>query len=130
MSHRLDNAFAGAQGVSPLEVRGNLASGALGTITVNGVVVFVNGMNFDALNVPLAPGTNSVTAVIQDLTGATNTASINIIGTTNSDGTMNDPVQLSATPVAGFVPLTVTLSNQTDLPGARWCRCCMRFQWG
>jgi len=45
--------------------------------------------------------------VVEDLTGTTNAAIITVIGTTNTDGSMNEPVQLQATPVAGFAPLSV-----------------------
>jgi hypothetical protein len=102
---------------SRVNISGNFASTSLKQITVNGMLAFVNGTNFEAVNVPLIAGTNTITAVIEDLTGDTNTSSINIIGFTNSDGSMNDPVDLQATPVAGFAPLTVTFSVQTNVPG-------------
>jgi DNA-binding beta-propeller fold protein YncE len=73
--------------------------------------------HFEALNVPLIGGTNVITAVIEDLTGMTNAVSITVTGTTNADGSMNNPVQLQATPVAGFAPLPVTFQVQTNMPG-------------
>ena len=91
-----------------INVSGSFASAALHQITVNGVMAFVNSTNFEALNVPLDAGANAITAIVEDLTGITNVASVTVTGLTNSDGSMNDPVQLQATPVAGFTPLTVT----------------------
>ncbi|HEX3856070.1 MAG TPA: hypothetical protein VHY30_02100 [Verrucomicrobiae bacterium] len=102
---------------SRVDVSGNFASASLKQITVNDVVAFIHGTNFEALNVPLNGGTNIITAVIEDLTDMTNAVSINVIGLTNTDGSLNDPVDLSATPVAGFVPLPVTFAVQSDAPG-------------
>jgi sugar lactone lactonase YvrE len=62
-------------------------------------------------------GTVAITASIENLTGVTNALSINVVGITNSDGSMNSPVQLQAMPVAGFAPLPVTFSIQTSVPG-------------
>jgi DNA-binding beta-propeller fold protein YncE len=100
-----------------VNVCGNFTAASLQQITVNGILAFVNGTNFEALNVPLNGGTNLITAVIEDLTGNTNTSSINIIGLTNLDGSMNTPVQLQATPVAGFAPLQVVFQAQANVPG-------------
>lgn len=102
---------------SRVNVSGNFTAGSLKQVTVNGVLAFVNGTNFNALNVPLDAGTNIITALLEDLTGSTNVASINIITTTNANGSLNNPVQLQATPIAGFAPLTVTFQVQTNMPG-------------
>ena len=102
---------------SRVNVGGNFTVGTLQQITVNGVPAFVNGTNFEVLNVPLVGGTNTITAVIQDISSATNAASIVVIGLTNSDGSMNSPVQLQATPAAGFAPMDVTFSVQANVPG-------------
>jgi len=56
-------------------------------------------------------------SALEGLTGTTNAASISMTGTTNLDGSLNDPVQLCATPVAGFEPLTVAFSVQANAPG-------------
>ncbi|HEU6449383.1 MAG TPA: hypothetical protein VFV23_13205 [Verrucomicrobiae bacterium] len=96
--------------VTRINIKGNFLSGGLKQITVNDVPVFVAGTNFNALNVPLNAGVNVITAVIEDLTDVTNVASITVTGLTNADGSINDPVQLSATPITGFSPVTVTLS--------------------
>ena len=100
-----------------VNVCGNFNAVSLKQVTVNGLLAFVNGTNFEALNVPLAAGPNIISAVIEDLTDETNTASITITGLTNADGSMNEPVQLQATPVAGFAPLQVTFQIQTNIPG-------------
>ena len=78
---------------------------------------FVNGTNFEARNVPLAGGANTITAIVEDLTGMTNAASITVTGITNADGSLNDPVQLLATPVAGFAPLVGRISNHQQRAG-------------
>ncbi len=109
-----DNASFNA---SRVNVTGNFTAAALKQITVNGATAFVNGANFEARNVPLAGGANNITAVLEDLTGTTNAASIIVTGITNADGSLNDPVQLQATPVAGFAPLQVTFSVQANVPG-------------
>jgi len=100
-----------------INVRGNFIEANLKQITVNGVPVFLNGTNFLALNVPLSAGSNIVTAIGEDLAGNIGTASITIIGLTNTDGTLNEAVQLTATPVGGITPLPVTLQIQTNAPG-------------
>jgi hypothetical protein len=102
---------------SRVDVSGNFSAGQLQQITVNGVLVFINGTNFEALNVPLAGSTNTIIATIQDFNGDTNTATIYVVGVTNSDGSLNDPIELSATNVGGFYPLTVTFQVQTNFPG-------------
>ena len=96
---------------SRITVKGKFTSGGLKQITVNGVPASTNGGSFTALNVPLAAGTNIITAILEDFTGrTTNAPSLNVIGLTNADGSMKDPVQLQATPMIGFSPLTVTFS--------------------
>jgi alpha-tubulin suppressor-like RCC1 family protein len=102
---------------SRVNVSGNFRATSLQQITVNNVLAFVNGTNFEALNVPLNAGSNTITAIAQDLNGKSNTVSINVTGTTNSNGSMNDPVDLQATPVAGFAPLQVAFQVQTNIPG-------------
>jgi alpha-tubulin suppressor-like RCC1 family protein len=102
---------------SRVNIGGNFCSGELKGVAVNGVQAFVNGTNFEALNVPLAAGNNAITAVVENTTGLTNSASINIVGLVNADGSMNSPVRLQASPVAGFAPLAVTFTAQGNAPG-------------
>ena len=102
---------------SRVDVSGTFTAGAVQQITVNGVPAFIQGSRFEAINVPLAGGANAISAIVTDLNGYTNVSSINITGLTNTDGSMNNPVQLQATPVAGFVPLPVTFVSQANVPG-------------
>jgi len=102
---------------SRLNVCGNFTAASLKDITVNGIPAFISNTNFEALNVPLDAGSNILTAVIEGLTGETNATSITVIGLTNLDGSMNDPVQFQAAPVAGFIPLPVVFQVQTNMPG-------------
>jgi hypothetical protein len=100
-------------GTTRVNVTGTFTDAYLKRITVNGIVAFATGNTFEALNVPLAAGANTVTATIEDLVGKTGTASI----TVNGSATPVDPVQLTATPVAGFAPLSVTFQITANAPG-------------
>jgi len=102
---------------SRVNVRGSFTETSLKQITVNGVLAFVSSNSFDALNVPLAGGANTITATAEDFAANIGTASISITGITNADGSLNDPVQLQATPVGGFAPLQVTFQVQPNAPG-------------
>ena len=102
---------------SRVNVSGYFAAGALKQIVVNGVPAFIHGTNFNALNVPLDGGTNTLTATVANLAGVTGTALVSIITITNDDGSLNNPVQLQATPVAGFSPMPVTFTVQASVPG-------------
>jgi len=99
---------------SRVNISGNFTARTLKQITVNGTIAFVNGTNFEARNVLLNGGANIVMAIIEDLTDMTNAASITVTGTTNADGSLNDPVQLQALPIAGFVPLPVAFQITND----------------
>jgi len=105
-----------------VNVTGTFVEPFLKQITVNGVTAFISGNTFEALNVPLNPGANTVTATIEENSVAaivnniaqrTATASI----TVNGSATPVDPVQLTATPVAGFAPLTVSFQVTSSAPG-------------
>ena len=86
-------------------------------ININGFLPFVNGTNFEVVNMPLEAGTNTITATIEDLTGYIATSTVHVIAITNTDGSLNNPVQLQADPVGGFAPLPVAFSIQTNAPG-------------
>ena len=102
---------------SRVNIGGNFAAPSVQQITVNGLLAFINGTNFEAVNVPLSPGTNLITANLACSTSLTTAASISIITATNVDGSLNNPVQLQATPVAGFNPLAVEFLPQTNVSG-------------
>jgi DNA-binding beta-propeller fold protein YncE len=80
-------------------------------------LAFVNGTNFTAFNVPIAVGTNAISAVALDIYGNTATNTITVTSVTNSSGTLVDPVQLTGTPTNGFVPLTVAFQASANVPG-------------
>jgi hypothetical protein len=96
-----------------INVQGTFTEGSLKRITVNGVLAFVNGSAFDALNVPLAEGANILSATAEDLAGNQTSASITVTRGT----TPVDPVQLLASPVGGFAPLQVTFTPVANVPG-------------
>ena len=98
---------------SRVNVTGSCTESSLKQITVNGVPAFINGSTYEALNVPLVTGANTITATATDFAGNTATATITITGS----ATLVDPVQLSATPAAGFAPLPVTLQTAASVPG-------------
>jgi alpha-tubulin suppressor-like RCC1 family protein/DNA-binding beta-propeller fold protein YncE len=104
--------------LSCINVQGNFVEANISQLQVNGVQALISGTNFTALNVPLDPGTNAITAVTEDFAGNFGSNSIIVIGLTNTDGSMNTPVQLQATPIVGFVPLTVTFQIASNtFPG-------------
>jgi hypothetical protein len=100
-------------GTTRINVTGTFTEVSLKRITVNGVLAFVSGSSWEALNVPLVEGANTVTATAEDLSGNARSATINVTGLANPV----DPVQLTATPVGGFAPLQVTLTPQSAVPG-------------
>ena len=87
------------------------------SIVVNGVLAFINGTNFEAVNVPLNDGANLITATLFDSTMLTNVSSINITTTSNSDGSLNSPVQLRATTrLPALIPPHSGLSTSNQHP--------------
>jgi hypothetical protein len=86
---------------------------ALKQVEVNGIRAFLSGNTFNALNVPLFPGANKITAIGQDINGNSASASITVLAT----GTLLDPVTLTATPTAGFESLNVTFQVVSAAPG-------------
>lgn len=96
-----------------INVSGTFAEPCVKRITVNGVPAFVSGNTFEAMNVPLVQGANTITATLQNVAGSTATATIAV----TANGTLVDPVQLQATPTTGFVPLAVTFQVTANVPG-------------
>ena len=94
-------------GTTRVNVTGIFTEASLERITVNGVIAFITGSGtFEARNVPLDVGANTITATAEDIAGNTTTATINVTGS----ATLLDPVQLAVAPIAGFDPLTVSFS--------------------
>ncbi len=73
--------------------------------------------SFEVRNVFLHPGKNAVTAVIEDLAGNTNTGTLTIGGPVDDKTAHTLPVQIHATPSAGFAPLTVSFKIEAHVPG-------------
>ena len=96
-----------------INVRGSFTESSLKQITVNGIPAFVTGTTWQALNVPLVLGANTITATAQDLAGNTGSASITVTQTANPV----DPVQLQAAPIAGFASLPVTSRRRPAFRG-------------
>src|SRR5207245_1908325 len=93
-----------------INVSGTSSESSPSSIDVNGVPPFISGSTFNALNVLLAVGANTITATATDLARNIGTATITVTGQNGGGGTQIDPVQLTATPVGGFAPLAVTLA--------------------
>ena len=96
-----------------INVSGSYIEASLKRITVNGVPAFITGTSWEALNVLLAVGANTITVTAEDLAGNTGTASITVNVTANPV----DPVQLQASLVGGLAPLQVTFTAQATVPG-------------
>jgi Glucodextranase, domain B/Kelch motif len=78
----------------------------------------INGNAFEARNVFLAPGTNTIIAVAEDMAGNTGTNIITIIGPANVDtASPVFPVQVQIKPGSGFAPLPVAINVQAHVPG-------------
>ena len=79
----------------------------------------ISGNTFEARNVFLNPGTNTIVAVAEDLAGNAGTNTITIAGPTNINLQTAPvfPVKLDITPAGGFAPLAVTLKVQAHVPG-------------
>ena len=77
----------------------------------------IRGNTFEARNVFLAQGTNTIIAVAEDLAGNTSTNSIVIIGPTDTNTAQTVPVQIQTSTSGGFMPLRVTFTVQARVPG-------------
>jgi len=92
---------------------GTVQAPANSGVTVNGVVAFLDaGGNFFANDVPLQPGTNTLTATVTTQGGK----SVSVNATVSSTGPA--PLTITATPLQGVVPLTVTfdVENLASVP--------------
>ncbi len=100
-----------------VDVRGYFKATALKQITVNKVSAFVSSNTFEALNVLLEPGTNTIVALGEDAAGNMATNIIRVIGTAAANAFTNDPVRLIANPPGGFAPLKVSFDVKASVPG-------------
>ena len=97
-----------------MDVHGQVVhASAIDSLVVNGVRALVSGNSFEARNVPLQAGANSVTAVATDIFGHIGSASI----TTTRGSAPVDPVTLQASSTSGFGPLSVTFQATATVPG-------------
>lgn len=98
-----------------INVLGTAASGVpLRSVTVNGIAAYIRGGNFEAPNIPLAYGSNTLTATVTDVLDRTASASITVTGPTT--GTVTS-VTATATPSSGNTPLNVTFNTTATVPG-------------
>lgn len=107
-----------------VNVGGSCSGANLKQITVNGMPAFINSGSYEAVNVPLVTGANTITAIATDYAGNTATVTLTITGAS----TLVDPVQLSATPTAGFTPLAIGFTATANVPRDHPASF-LRFQW-
>ena len=77
----------------------------------------ISGDTFEARNVFLVPGTNTIVAVAEDLAENLGTNTITILGPTDTNTARTFPVKIDVTPDSGFGPLPVTFRVQAHVPG-------------
>jgi hypothetical protein len=83
-------------------VSGTVDAPANSGVTVNGQVAAVDAAKrFHAVNVPLAPGANTISVTLSTLAGATSTQAVTVTSTGPA------PVRVTASPTQGLAPLAV-----------------------
>jgi len=106
-----------------VDVWGTFAVSNLKQITVSGVQTpsvepaIIRGNMFEARTIGLAPGTNIISAIIEDQAGNKATNLITLLAPNDSGVDQTMPVQIHIGPVSGFVPLPVTISVKAHVPG-------------
>ncbi len=101
-----------------VDVRGTFTAKSLKHITVNQMPAVITDTSFEARNVFLPGGTNTISAIAEDMAGNSGTNTIMIIGPTDTNIAQTLPVQIKTTPSGGFAPLTVTFNVEAHVPGA------------
>jgi hypothetical protein len=96
-----------------INVTGTYTESSLKRIIVNGVLAFTGSGAFEARNVPLVEGSQKIVAVAEDIAGNA-TSTTNVV---SRNTTPTDPVQLTVSPVAGFVSLSTTFTISANVPG-------------
>ncbi len=97
-----------------VDVHGQVAhASAIDSLMVNGVRALVTGNSFEARNVALAPGANTITAIATDIFGHIGSASISI----TQGAAPANPVALQVDSTSGFGPLSVTFQASATVPG-------------
>ncbi|HEY1663330.1 MAG TPA: hypothetical protein VGI03_13005 [Verrucomicrobiae bacterium] len=106
-----------------VDVHGTFSGTNLKQITVGSISApieipaSIRGNTFEARNVFLQPGTNTITAIAEDTAGNTSTNTITIMAPTDANTAQTLPVQVQTSIGSGFVPLTVVFNVQTHVPG-------------
>lgn len=109
-----------------VDVSGTFAAKNLKTLMVGNaaaggmqIPARISSNTFEARNIFLNPGTNTIVAVAEDLAGNVGTNTLTITGPTviNLKTTPTFPVKLDIAPAGGFAPLSVTLKVQAHVPG-------------
>jgi len=106
-----------------VDVHGTFTAKNLKEITIQnpsanmGVPALVSGKTFEARNVFLGPGTNTILAVAEDMAKNMGTNTITVMGPTDTNIAQTLPVQVQITPSGGFAPLAVTFNVQAHVPG-------------
>ena len=96
-----------------INVSGTFTETSLKRISVNGVLAFIGSGTFEALNIPLAEGANTITATAEDIAGNETSESISVTGGSSPVA----PVKLGASRVGGFVSPQVTFTPAASVPG-------------
>lgn len=108
---------------SLVDVQGTFRGNGIKQITVKStgpaseMPATITGQSFEARNIWLQPGTNTITVAIEDIDGNTNATTLTVMGPANADTPPILPVQIKITPDWGFAPLTVTLKVEAHVPG-------------
>jgi DNA-binding beta-propeller fold protein YncE len=108
-----------------LDVLGTFSAKNLKDITVNcpamgcKIPATIQGNTFEARDFVLAPGTNVIMVVAEDLAGNIGSNSIGIVGPHEmpTNGLDAMPVKLTPAPLGGFSPLRVNFTVQAHVPG-------------
>ena len=86
-------------------------------LKADGSIVAWGDDTYGQLELPDALNHSTITVTAEDSAGNTSSMAITVNRSPDAAGNLNDPVQLSATPIAGFDPLTVTLTPTANVPG-------------
>jgi len=106
-----------------VDVLGTFTAKKLKQITVGSAQVqfptpaVIKGNTFEARNVFLEPGTNTIAAVIEDMAGNAYTNSLTIVVPDDTNTARSFPVEVRVAPGGGFLPLLVTFTVQAHVPG-------------
>jgi len=96
----------------------NLKQITIGNASANmGIPASLNANAFEARNIFLMQGTNTIIALAEDIAGNMSTNSIIIMGPTDTNTAQTFPVQIQTSTSGGFAPLPVVFTVQAQVPG-------------